>query len=383
MDDNGVIQSAQYTADAENGFRISATNLPQQVEDTPEVKAARAAHFEAMRLAYEREEQGQRELGQGSGKPELVQGLGQLESEQGINQPGFGQPGFGQQGVGQQGIGQPGFGQSGSAQGSDQPGSGQGSGQVEFGQESKRPGSGQRLEQVGSEQGSRQPGVLQPGIGQSGFGQAGFDQQGSGQPEFGQQGFGHHPVFTQPGFGQSGFGQPGIGRPGFGQPGFGQSGFGHQPVFTQPGVGQPGNGQLEFEQPGFEQEQDQFGESVVVEAKIGKAEAAKQNQIVISTRPKQIVGHVHTNIVSEVPEALQSPEVDAARRAYIQAIAVARAKAEGEKINYVVNDVITRVSASLGPVVQTTVSDESGVVVQNQPQTKNSQHQGQVNNLLI
>ncbi|KDR16642.1 cuticle protein 6-like [Zootermopsis nevadensis] len=55
LDSNGLVQSAAYTADAVNGFKVSATNLPvapkadpadapSPVQDTPEVSAAKAAH---------------------------------------------------------------------------------------------------------------------------------------------------------------------------------------------------------------------------------------------------------------------------------------------------------------------------------------------------
>ncbi|XP_043289149.1 uncharacterized protein [Venturia canescens] len=50
----GNIQTAQYTADGENGFQITATNLPRAprpVEDTPEVAAARLDHFKALEAA--------------------------------------------------------------------------------------------------------------------------------------------------------------------------------------------------------------------------------------------------------------------------------------------------------------------------------------------
>ncbi|KDR16643.1 uncharacterized protein LOC110832424 [Zootermopsis nevadensis] len=67
VDGNGIVQSARYVADDINGFRIAATNIPvgpestvvsnvvvppvafdhQVVADTPEVVAARAAHFAA------------------------------------------------------------------------------------------------------------------------------------------------------------------------------------------------------------------------------------------------------------------------------------------------------------------------------------------------
>jgi hypothetical protein len=55
LDSNGIVQSATYTADAINGFKVSATNLPvapktvtaavpSPVQDTPEVAAAKIAH---------------------------------------------------------------------------------------------------------------------------------------------------------------------------------------------------------------------------------------------------------------------------------------------------------------------------------------------------
>jgi hypothetical protein len=55
VDSNGIVQSATYTADAANGFKVSATNLPvapkaapadvpSPVQDTPEVAAAKVAH---------------------------------------------------------------------------------------------------------------------------------------------------------------------------------------------------------------------------------------------------------------------------------------------------------------------------------------------------
>ncbi|EFN73849.1 Cuticle protein 6 [Camponotus floridanus] len=62
VDETGVIQTAQYVADSENGFRVFATNLPQAplpVQDTPEVMAARTAHLQALELATRRNEQAQ------------------------------------------------------------------------------------------------------------------------------------------------------------------------------------------------------------------------------------------------------------------------------------------------------------------------------------
>jgi len=62
VDETGVIQTAQYFADGENGFQIMATNLPQAplpVQDTPEVMAARTAHLQALELAIRRDEEAQ------------------------------------------------------------------------------------------------------------------------------------------------------------------------------------------------------------------------------------------------------------------------------------------------------------------------------------
>ncbi|XP_048512150.1 uncharacterized protein LOC110117249 isoform X2 [Athalia rosae] len=54
VDGAGLVQSTDYTADGEHGFRVAATNLPQApvpVQDTPEVAAARAAHLLAVEQA--------------------------------------------------------------------------------------------------------------------------------------------------------------------------------------------------------------------------------------------------------------------------------------------------------------------------------------------
>ncbi|KYN07773.1 Cuticle protein 6 [Cyphomyrmex costatus] len=62
VDGTGVIQTAQYFADGENGFQVIATNLPQAplpVQDTPEVMAARTAHLQALELAIKRDEEAQ------------------------------------------------------------------------------------------------------------------------------------------------------------------------------------------------------------------------------------------------------------------------------------------------------------------------------------
>lgn len=44
IDSNGILQTVQYTADPLNGFRVAATNLPQ---DLPEVAYAKAQHYAA------------------------------------------------------------------------------------------------------------------------------------------------------------------------------------------------------------------------------------------------------------------------------------------------------------------------------------------------
>lgn len=67
VDEAGVIQTAQYVADGENGFRVTATNLPQAplpVQDTPEVMAARTAHLQALELATKRDEEAQNQENQ-------------------------------------------------------------------------------------------------------------------------------------------------------------------------------------------------------------------------------------------------------------------------------------------------------------------------------
>lgn len=64
VDGAGLIQSAEYTADGENGFRVTATSLPQApapVQDTPEVAAARAAHLLAVEEATRAVENPQKE----------------------------------------------------------------------------------------------------------------------------------------------------------------------------------------------------------------------------------------------------------------------------------------------------------------------------------
>jgi len=59
IDETGIIQIAEYVADCANGFRVTATNLPQAplpVQDTPEVMAARIAHLQALEMAMKRDE---------------------------------------------------------------------------------------------------------------------------------------------------------------------------------------------------------------------------------------------------------------------------------------------------------------------------------------
>ncbi|XP_001606579.2 uncharacterized protein LOC100122969 [Nasonia vitripennis] len=56
IDANGLMQTVSYTADAENGFRVHASNLPNPnalnpVQDTPEVALAKKRHLEQLRRA--------------------------------------------------------------------------------------------------------------------------------------------------------------------------------------------------------------------------------------------------------------------------------------------------------------------------------------------
>lgn len=67
VDANGLLQTVEYTADALNGFRAAATNLPKApidarlaplpVEETAEVAAARAEHMAAYEAVILRNEQ--------------------------------------------------------------------------------------------------------------------------------------------------------------------------------------------------------------------------------------------------------------------------------------------------------------------------------------
>lgn len=55
VDGEGRLQTVEYTADAVNGFRAAATNLPKApIDDTPEVIQAKAEHFRAFNEASRR-----------------------------------------------------------------------------------------------------------------------------------------------------------------------------------------------------------------------------------------------------------------------------------------------------------------------------------------
>lgn len=60
IDANGILQTVSYTADDKNGFRVSASNLPQPpkdelrtVQDTPEVAAAKRSHLEELQKSHQ------------------------------------------------------------------------------------------------------------------------------------------------------------------------------------------------------------------------------------------------------------------------------------------------------------------------------------------
>ncbi|XP_018358705.1 PREDICTED: uncharacterized protein LOC108758323 [Trachymyrmex cornetzi] len=60
IDANGVLQTVSYTADDKNGFRVSASNLPQPpkdelqtIQDTPEVAAAKRNHLEELQKSHQ------------------------------------------------------------------------------------------------------------------------------------------------------------------------------------------------------------------------------------------------------------------------------------------------------------------------------------------
>lgn len=55
VDGEGRLQTVEYTADALNGFRAAASNLPKSpIDDTPEVIQAKAEHFLAFNEASRR-----------------------------------------------------------------------------------------------------------------------------------------------------------------------------------------------------------------------------------------------------------------------------------------------------------------------------------------
>ncbi|XP_066586457.1 uncharacterized protein [Prorops nasuta] len=61
IDANGMLQTVTYTADDKNGFRVSASNLPQppknELQDTPEVSVAKRHHLEELQKSQLREQQ--------------------------------------------------------------------------------------------------------------------------------------------------------------------------------------------------------------------------------------------------------------------------------------------------------------------------------------
>ncbi|XP_076630451.1 cuticular protein 16 [Colletes latitarsis] len=63
IDANGILQTVSYTADDENGFRVSASNLPQPpkndlqtIQDTPEVALAKKNHLEELQKSQLRDQ---------------------------------------------------------------------------------------------------------------------------------------------------------------------------------------------------------------------------------------------------------------------------------------------------------------------------------------
>jgi len=66
IDANGILQTVSYTADDKNGFRVSASNLPQPprdelqtIQDTPEVTAAKRNHLEELQKSHQTDWQDQ------------------------------------------------------------------------------------------------------------------------------------------------------------------------------------------------------------------------------------------------------------------------------------------------------------------------------------
>ncbi|EZA62771.1 hypothetical protein DMN91_007620 [Ooceraea biroi] len=60
IDANGILQTVSYTADDQNGFRVSASNLPQPpkdelqtIRDTAEVAAAKRNHLEELQKSHQ------------------------------------------------------------------------------------------------------------------------------------------------------------------------------------------------------------------------------------------------------------------------------------------------------------------------------------------
>ncbi|OAD59916.1 Cuticle protein 6, partial [Eufriesea mexicana] len=63
IDANGILQTVTYTADDQNGFRVSASNLPQPpkndlqtMQETPEVAAAKKSHLEELQKSQLRDQ---------------------------------------------------------------------------------------------------------------------------------------------------------------------------------------------------------------------------------------------------------------------------------------------------------------------------------------
>lgn len=54
IDSNGQLQTVQYTADALHGFRVAATNLPQDLPDVVFARAKHIADYESIRADHAR-----------------------------------------------------------------------------------------------------------------------------------------------------------------------------------------------------------------------------------------------------------------------------------------------------------------------------------------
>jgi len=66
IDANGILQTVSYTADDQNGFRVSASNLPQSpkdelqtIQDTAEVAAAKRNHLDELQKSRQANRQDQ------------------------------------------------------------------------------------------------------------------------------------------------------------------------------------------------------------------------------------------------------------------------------------------------------------------------------------